>query len=149
MPNFTQCPNCGSQLQQQMAHNYPPQAGYPPQGAYPPPPGHPPQYPGYQQQQPTIIIQNTQQSAGGGYGADPFFSQSDSTRSNGVMLVLVIFLGVIGIHRFYAGRTGSAVVMLILGIVSVGIITSIWAFIDFIIILCGSFQDGDGRKISW
>jgi TM2 domain-containing membrane protein YozV len=41
------------------------------------------------------------------------------------------FLGVFGAHRFYIGRTGSAVAQLVLSITIVGlIITGIWAIID-------------------
>lgn len=59
--------------------------------------------------------------------------------------VLAWFLGTVGAHRFYVGRTGSAVAMLLLSATVVGLaITGMWAIIDFIIILNGSFKDKDG-----
>lgn len=62
--------------------------------------------------------------------------------------LLSLFLGVFGAHRFYTGRTASAVVMLILTLSFIGIlVTSIWNFVDWITILCGGFRDGDGRKL--
>lgn len=47
---------------------------------------------------------------------------------------LIAFLaGPLGIHRFYLGRTGSGVAMLILSCTIVGLIVSVpWAFIDMI-----------------
>ena len=56
--------------------------------------------------------------------------------------LLCWFLGVFGIHRFYVGKTGSAIAMILtLG----GFV--IWAIVDWIIILCGDFRDKDGRVI--
>ncbi|MFG6359332.1 MAG: TM2 domain-containing protein, partial [Mailhella sp.] len=61
-----------------------------------------------------------------------------------VAFLLCFFLGVFGAHRFYAGRTLSAVSILVLnvigwftsflgvGLVLIGI-ASFWVFIDFII----------------
>jgi len=74
-----------------------------------------------------------------------------SNKSRLAALLLALFLGAIGIHRFYVGKVGTGIVMLILAITFVGlIVSSIWALIDLITILVGSFQDGDGKKIkSW
>ncbi|MCK5941781.1 MAG: NINE protein [Planctomycetes bacterium] len=60
--------------------------------------------------------------------------------------LLAFFLGPLGIHRFYAGRTGSGVAMLVLTLTVVGvIITGIWATVDCIILACGAFRAGDGK----
>lgn len=62
--------------------------------------------------------------------------------------LLAWFLGCFGAHRFYTGKTGSAVAMLILTLTLVGIIiTAIWAFIDGIVILVGDFTDKEGNII--
>ncbi|HEX9955388.1 MAG TPA: TM2 domain-containing protein [Allosphingosinicella sp.] len=54
-------------------------------------------------------------------------------RNRIVAALLAFFLGPLGIHRFYLGRTGSAIVMLVLTCTLIGIIvTGIWAFVDFI-----------------
>ncbi|MHA6723154.1 TM2 domain-containing protein [Sphingomonas sp. RS2018] len=45
--------------------------------------------------------------------------------------VLAFFFGVMGIHRFYLGRTGSGIAMLLLTCTVVGIVASlIWSWVD-------------------
>jgi TM2 domain-containing membrane protein YozV len=45
--------------------------------------------------------------------------------------VLWLFLGILGAHRFYLGRVGSGVVMLVLSITFFGlIITGVWWLVD-------------------
>jgi TM2 domain-containing membrane protein YozV len=73
-----------------------------------------------------------------------------SDRKIGIAFVLCFFLGVLGIHRFYAGRTRSGVAMLLISVLSGGVgtaVTVVWALIDLIILACGSFRDGDGRPM--
>lgn len=65
-----------------------------------------------------------------------------SSKSRLIALLLCWLLGVFGAHRFYAGRPLSAIFM-ILTLGGLGI----WALVDLIVILCGDFKDGDGRKI--
>lgn len=58
-------------------------------------------------------------------------------KSIAIYLVLCWFLGFMGAHRYYAGKTGSAVAMTILTITFIGIfITAIWALVDLIIGFC-------------
>ena len=57
--------------------------------------------------------------------------------------LLCFFLGVFGAHRFYAGKIGTG----ILELVTFGGL-GIWWLVDMILILTGSFKDGDGQKIS-
>jgi len=62
--------------------------------------------------------------------------------------LLSFFLGIFGAHRFYVGKIGSGIAMLILTLTFIGILaTAIWNLIDWITILCGAFRDGDGRKL--
>lgn len=57
-------------------------------------------------------------------------------------LLLCFFLGVFGIHRFYTGHTAIGVVQL-LTLGGCGI----WALIDFIMIIVGSFRDAKGNML--
>jgi TM2 domain-containing membrane protein YozV len=56
--------------------------------------------------------------------------------------LLSFFFGVLGVHRFYVGKIGTGILQL-LTFGGLGI----WAFIDFIMIVIGSFRDGDGNVI--
>ncbi len=63
-------------------------------------------------------------------------------RNRIVAALLAFFLGIFGIHRFYLGRTGSGIVMLVLTITVIGmVVTGPWAFIDFIRYLVMSDRD--------
>ncbi len=54
-------------------------------------------------------------------------------RSKYVAAILAFFLGTLGVHRFYLGRTGSAIMMLVLTCTLVGaLITGIWSLVDAI-----------------
>jgi hypothetical protein len=66
-----------------------------------------------------------------------------SPRSRTVALLLAGFLGVFGAHRFYVGKTGTAVFQL-LTLGGLGI----WWLVDLIMIAAGAFRDGDGRLVS-
>ena len=59
-------------------------------------------------------------------------------------LLICIFLGGLGIHRFFVGKTETGVLML----VSFGGL-GIWWIIDIISIVTGSFEDSEGRVIAY
>jgi len=82
-----------------------------------------------------------------------------SPKSRLTTTLLAWFLGTFGAHRFYLGKTGTAIVMLILGIIGyatlwlygIGLIflipVGIWAFIDFIFAVSGNMKDKEGKLI--
>ena len=68
--------------------------------------------------------------------------RESSEKSRGVALALAAILGPFGAHRFYVGRTRSAVVMaLTLGGVGV------WYLYDLIVVGAGEFEDANGRRL--
>ena len=66
-----------------------------------------------------------------------------SQKSRLTTLLLCIFLGGLGIHRFYVGKTGTAILYLFTaGLFGIG------ALVDLIKIACGSFTDAQGLAIT-
>ncbi|HEY3934673.1 MAG TPA: TM2 domain-containing protein [Gemmatimonadales bacterium] len=66
-----------------------------------------------------------------------------SPRSRTVALILAIVLGFIGAHRFYVGRTKSAILQLC----TLGGL-GLWWFYDIIMVAAGSMRDDEGRLVS-
>ena len=65
-----------------------------------------------------------------------------SERSRLAAALMAFFLGWLGVHRFYVGKIGTAILM----VLTVGGF-GIWATIDLIMILAGAFTDADGRHV--
>ena len=65
-----------------------------------------------------------------------------SEKSFVATLVLCWLLGALGVHRFYVGKTGTGILML-LTFGGLGI----WTLIDFIIIATQKFKDSEGLLI--
>ncbi len=70
-------------------------------------------------------------------------------------LLLCFFLGCFGAHRFFVGKTSTAVAMLLITLLTGWIaglglfITGIWSLVDFIMIICGKFTNAKGEIIPW
>jgi hypothetical protein len=63
--------------------------------------------------------------------------------------LFAFFLGVLGVHRFYVGKTGTGIVMVVVSLTVVGlIVTAIWSLIDWILIVSGNFRDKEGRVLT-
>lgn len=58
-------------------------------------------------------------------------------------LLLCLFLGALGVHRFYVGKIGTGILQLI----TLGG-CGIWTIIDFVMIIVGKFTDKDGNAIT-
>lgn len=75
-------------------------------------------------------------------------NNANSEKSWIVTLLLCLFLGTLGVHRFYTGHIGSGIAQLILTITFFGIIfSSLWALIDLISIIVGNFKTKDGEEL--
>lgn len=118
------CPVCGTEYE----GNFCPRgcnAPQQPQQPTPPPPV-------YQQPtpipQPTVVVNN--------------YTNMVSSKSWIAALLLCIFLGGIGIHRFYVGKVGTGILYLLTGgLCGIGVL------VDLIQIACGNFKDNMGLLI--
>ena len=72
-------------------------------------------------------------------------ARARSDRNKFVAALLAFFLGTLGIHRFYLGRTGSGIAMLLLTLSVVGLVVSFpWALIDtvrYLFMTHGEFEE--------
>ena len=59
-------------------------------------------------------------------------------------LLICVFLGGLGVHRFFVDKMGTGALML----VTFGGL-GIWWIIDIILIVTGSFEDSEGRVIAY
>lgn len=85
--------------------------------------------------QPQIVINNLPQNTMG-------FTPGISKKNKIVALLLCIFLGYFGAHKFYVGKVGMGILYLFtMGFFGIG-----W-FIDVILIAIGSFKDEFGLPL--
>ena len=72
-------------------------------------------------------------------------NENESDKSRLIACLLAIFLGGLGIHRFYVGKIGTGICQILLTCCfGIG---CVWALIDLIMIVCGSFTDSDGKLL--
>ena len=63
-----------------------------------------------------------------------------------VAAMLALVFGILGVHRFYLGRTGTGILMLVLSITIVGLfVTGLWALVDTIRYLVMPEAEFDAR----
>lgn len=70
------------------------------------------------------------------------YTQNVSTKSKIVALILCIFFGYFGAHKFYVGKIGMGIIYLL----TIGIFGFGW-IIDIILILFGEFKDSNNLPL--
>ena len=68
---------------------------------------------------------------------------ANSSKSRLVALLLCVFLGGLGVHRFYAGKIGTGIIWLLTG----GVFGIGW-LVDLIMIIVGKFTDKSGNVLT-
>ena len=121
-----------------MTNTYPSDTSNP--GAVPPPPPPPPPSGAYAPA--PAGVTDVQRYPNGKPMLDEQ-GRTASPKSRLAAFLLAWFLGVFGIHRFYTGKIGTGILM----IVTLGGL-GIWVLIDFIIIVIGNFKDKEGRVLA-
>lgn len=102
-------------------------------------------------QAPSIIVNvsNNQDNANsglGGYGS--YNVPLPPQKSKETAGIICLFLGWLGVHDFYVGKVTPGIIKLILSITCIGsFISVIWAFIDAINIVGGSYVDNWNRPL--
>ena len=145
MNHYKQCPRCGRAygLQEPVCtgcgHRFSTEFQTPPQPNYN-------QGPNYNQTQ-------------GFYNQLGYQQPINGQKSFLVAILLAVFVGGFGVHRFYLGHTNTAITMLVLHVV--GVLTAciyvgffllaivwVWAIVDIIMIATGSLGDASGMPLS-
>ena len=73
---------------------------------------------------------------------EPVAQKKVSTKKHTTALLLAIFLGVLGIHRFYVGKVGTGILWLLTaGVFGIG-----W-FVDIVWLLSNAFEDWSGAPV--
>ena len=91
----------------------------------------------------------TSQPTAPGRYPDPNGGPGNVTQSDKSKLVaglLQIFLGGLGIGRFYLGYTTIGIVQIVVTVFTLGI-GALWPFVDGIMILMGKVPDAQGRAL--
>ena len=75
-------------------------------------------------------------------GYNNYYAGKSTQKSWLVTLLLCLFVGTLGVHRFYVGKIGTGILQL-LTFGGFGI----WTLVDFILIACKKFTDAKGNLI--
>ncbi|HEY3781060.1 MAG TPA: NINE protein [Fimbriimonadaceae bacterium] len=111
--------------------------------------GQPPAGSPYGYQQPTPFANSYSQPPTSYSSISPYMPKSKIAAA-----LFAIFLGGLGIHRFYLGYTTIGVAMLLMFLFGwvllfiPNIVVAIWALIDFVMILTGGLPDAQGQPLT-
>ena len=85
-----------------------------------------------------------------GYGAPAYGAAPVQRKSKIAAALLAFFLGGLGIHNFYLGKKGIGLAQLLITLLTCGlggVVVSVWAFVEFIMILLGNITDANGQPL--
>ena len=73
---------------------------------------------------------------------------SKSPKKKSTAILLCLFFGVLGVHRFYVGKTKSGGLIILLSIISAGSFGVLWLLYDlFTLMFTDKFTDADGLPL--
>ncbi len=62
--------------------------------------------------------------------------------------ILCLFFGFVGIHCFYVGNNKRGLMMILVGLCTIFIGSSIWSLVDLVILAGRNFKDGKGNVLT-
>jgi TM2 domain-containing membrane protein YozV len=92
----------------------------------------------------TVVIENSTQERWNAKQIAGIFSKRDWL----VALLLSVFLGVLGVDRFYLGKVGTGILKLLLNLATFFTLGLIWVVIDIILIATKKLTDKEGLKLA-
>ena len=92
----------------------------------------------------TMVVENSTQERWQAKQIAGVFSKRDWL----VTLLLSIFLGVLGVDRFYIGKVGTGILKLLLNLITVFTFGLIWVLIDIILIATKKMTDKEGLRLA-
>ncbi len=92
----------------------------------------------------TVVIENSTQERWNAKQIAGVFSKRDWL----VALLLSIFLGTLGVDRFYLGKVGTGIVKLLLNLATLFTFGLIWVVIDIILVATKKLTDKEGLKLA-
>ena len=92
----------------------------------------------------TMVVENSTQERWQAKQIAGVFSKRDWL----VTLLLSIFLGALGVDRFYLGKVGTGILKLLLNLATFFTLGLIWVLIDIILIATKKMTDKEGLRLA-
>jgi Predicted membrane protein len=92
----------------------------------------------------TVVIENSTEERWMAKQIAGVFSKRDWL----VALLLSVFLGVLGVDRFYLGKVGTGILKLLANLFTVFTLGLIWVVIDIILIATKKLTDKEGLRLA-